>query len=134
MDAYSCTECGRCTSECPANQTGKLLSPRKIMMDTRDRLEEVGKNIDKHGKDFRDKKNLFDYIAEEELWACTTCNACVEACPVNIDPLNIIVEMRRYLVMEQSKMPQEIQMMLTKVENNGAPWQFSQADRFNWAQ
>jgi Fe-S oxidoreductase len=104
------------------------------MMDTRDRLEEVGKNIDKHGKDFRDKKNLFDYIAEEELWACTTCNACVEACPVNIDPLNIIVEMRRYLVMEQSKMPQEIQMMLTKVENNGAPWQFSQADRFNWAQ
>jgi heterodisulfide reductase subunit C len=133
MDAYSCTECGRCTSECPANQTGKKLSPRKIMMDTRDRLEEVGKNIDKHGKDYHDEKNLFNYITEEELWACTTCNACVQACPVNIDPLNIIVEMRRYLVMEQSKMPGEIQMMLTKVENNGAPWQFSPSDRFNWA-
>jgi heterodisulfide reductase subunit C len=133
MDAYSCTECGRCTSVCPANQTGKLLSPRKIMMDTRDRLEEVGKNIDSHGKNFNDEKNLFSYILEEELWACTTCNACVEACPVNIDPLNIIIEMRRYLVMEQSKMPSEIQTMLTKIENNGAPWQFSQADRFNWA-
>jgi heterodisulfide reductase subunit C len=133
MDAYSCTECGRCTSECPANQTGKKLSPRKIMMDTRDRLEEVGKNIDRNGKDYRDDKNLFNYITDEELWACTSCNACVEACPVNIDPLNIIVEMRRYLVMEQSKMPAEIQMMLTKVENNGAPWQFSQADRANWS-
>jgi heterodisulfide reductase subunit C len=133
MDAYSCTECGRCSSVCPASQTGKLLSPRKIMMDTRDRLEEVGRNIDEHGKDFRDEKNLFSYILEEELWACTTCNACVEACPVNIDPLNIIIEMRRYLVMEQSKMPAEIQTMLTKIENNGAPWQFAQADRFNWA-
>jgi Fe-S oxidoreductase len=133
MDAYSCTECGRCTSVCPANQTGKLLSPRKIMMDTRDRLEEVGKNIDAHGKDYRDEKNLFSYITEEELWGCTTCNACVEACPVNIDPLNIIIEMRRYLVMEQSKMPSEIQTMLTKIENNGAPWQFAQADRLNWA-
>jgi heterodisulfide reductase subunit C len=133
MDAYSCTECGRCTSECPANQTGKKLSPRKIMMDTRDRLEEVGKGIDKNGKDYKDEKNLFNYITEEELWACTSCNACVEACPVNIDPLNIIVEMRRYLVMEQSKMPSEIQMMLTKVENNGAPWQFAQADRANWS-
>jgi heterodisulfide reductase subunit C len=134
MDAYSCTECGRCSSVCPANQTGKLLSPRKIMMDTRDRLEEVGKNIDKQGSDFKDEKNLFNYITEEELWACTTCNACVEACPVNIDPLNIIIEMRRFLVMEQSKMPSEIQTMLTKIENNGAPWQFSQADRFNWSQ
>jgi heterodisulfide reductase subunit C len=133
MDAYSCTECGRCTSECPANQTGKKLSPRKIMMDTRDRLEEVGRNIDKHGSEYRDEKNLFNYITEEELWACTTCNACVQACPVNIDPLNIITEMRRYLVMEQSKMPGEIQMMLTKVENNGAPWQFSPSDRLNWA-
>jgi heterodisulfide reductase subunit C len=133
MDAYSCTECGRCTSECPANQTGKKLSPRKIMMDTRDRLEEVGRNIDKNDSEYRDEKNLFNYITEEELWACTTCNACVQACPVNIDPLNIITEMRRYLVMEQSKMPGEIQQMLTKVENNGAPWQFSPSDRFNWA-
>jgi len=134
MDAYSCTECGRCTSVCPANQTGKLLSPRKIMMDTRDRLEEVGKQLDKNGNGFRDEKNLFSYITEEELWACTSCNACTEACPVNIDPLAIIVEMRRYLVMEQSKMPAEIQMMLTRVENNGAPWQFAQADRFKWAE
>ena len=103
MDSYSCTECGRCTSNCPANQTGKLLSPRKIMMDTRDRLEEVGKNIDKHGKDFVDNKALVgDYITAEELWACTTCNACTEACPINIDPLSIIVDLRRYLVMEQS--------------------------------
>ncbi len=143
MDAYSCTECGRCSSVCPANQTGKLLSPRKIMMDTRDRLEEVGRFIDKNKKQQEavvggsniehDGKSLFDYITEEELWACTTCNACVEACPVNIDPLNIIVEMRRYLVMEQSKMPSEIQTMLTKIENNGAPWQFAQADRFKWA-
>jgi heterodisulfide reductase subunit C len=134
MDAYSCTECGRCTSECPANQTGKLLSPRKIMMDTRDRLEEVGKQVEQHGKDFRDGKNLFSYITEEELWACTSCNACTEACPVNIDPLAIIVDMRRYLVMEQSKMPQEIQMMLTRIENNGAPWQFAQADRAKWTE
>jgi len=133
MDAYSCTECGRCTSVCPANQTGKLLSPRKVMMDTRDRLEEVGKNIDKNGKDFRDDKNLFNYIVEEELLACTSCNACTEACPVNIDPLNIIIEMRRYLVMEQSKMPAEWQMMMNKIETNGAPWQFAQGDRFNWA-
>jgi len=133
MDAYSCTECGRCTSVCPASQTGKLLSPRKIMMDTRDRLEEVGRNIDKHGKDYRDEKNLFNYIQEEELLACTTCNACVEACPVLIDPLNIIIEMRRYLVMEQSKMPSEWQMMMNKIETNGAPWQFAQSDRFNWA-
>ena len=134
MDAYSCTECGRCTSVCPANQTGKLLSPRKIMMDTRDRLEEAGKNIDKHGKDFKDDKNLFSYISEEELWACTSCNACVDACPVNIDPLNIIIEMRRYLVMEQSKVPPELAAMFSKIENNGAPWQYAQADRLNWAQ
>lgn len=135
MDAYSCTECGRCTAECPANQTGKLLSPRKIMMDTRDRLVEVGKNVDKHGKDHDDGKALLsDYITEEELWACTSCNACVEACPVNIDPLNIIMEMRRYLVMEESKVPSELATMLTNVENNGAPWQFAQADRFKWAE
>ena len=132
LDSYTCTECGRCTAECPANQTGKLLSPRKIMMDTRDRLEEVGKNIDKHGKDHDDGKSLHDYISQEELWACTTCNACVEACPVNIDPLSIIMDMRRYLVMEESKVPSELASMVTNVENNGAPWQFSQADRLNW--
>ncbi len=133
MDAYSCTECGRCTQQCPAAQTGKLLSPRKIMMDTRDRLEEVGKNIDKHGKDHEDGKALLgDYIQEEELWACTTCNACVEACPVSIDPLSIIMDMRRSLIMEESKAPQELTAMLTNVENNGAPWQFAQTDRANW--
>ncbi|MEI6817363.1 MAG: (Fe-S)-binding protein [Bacteroidota bacterium] len=134
MDAYSCTECGRCTSVCPANLTGKLLSPRKIMMSTRDRLEEVGKNLDKNGKDFVDDKSLLnDYITTEELWACTTCNACVDACPVNIDPLNIIIELRRYLVMEQSAAPSELNGMFTNIENNQAPWQFSPADRLNWA-
>ncbi len=135
MDAYSCTECGRCTSSCPANLTGKLLSPRKIMMDTRDRLEEVGKNIDKHGADHDDGKSLLgDYISEEELWACTTCNACVEECPVNISPLEIIVDLRRYLVMEESKSPTELNGMYTNVENNGAPWAFPQADRLKWAE
>lgn len=134
MDAYSCTECGRCTSECPANQTGKLLSPRKIMMDTRDRLEEVGKGIDQSGKDFKDEKSLFSYISEEELWACTSCNACVQACPVNIDPLSIIIDLRRYLVMEESKVPSELAGMFTRIENNGAPWQFAQADRLKWAE
>jgi heterodisulfide reductase subunit C len=133
MDAYSCTECGRCTSECPANQTGKLLSPRKIMMDTRDRLEEAGRLADRHGSEYRDDQNLFNRISEEELWACTSCNACTQACPVNIDPLSIIIEMRRYLVMEQSRMPQEIQSMFNNIENNGAPWQFAQADRLKWA-
>ncbi len=133
MDAYSCTECGRCSEQCPANITGKLLSPRKIMMDTRDRLEEVGKNIDQHGADYTDGKSLLgDYISEEELWACTTCNACVEACPVSIDPLSIIVEMRRSLIMEDSKAPSELTGMLTNIENNGAPWQFATADRLNW--
>ncbi|MFT6996484.1 MAG: heterodisulfide reductase subunit C [Cryomorphaceae bacterium] len=135
MDAYSCTECGRCTSACPANMTGKLLSPRKIMMDTRDRLEEVGRNIDKHGKDYDDGKSLLgDYIKEEELWACTTCNACVDECPVNINPLEIIVDLRRYLVMEESKSPTELNGMFTNVENNGAPWAFPQADRLKWAE
>ncbi len=134
MDAYSCTECGRCTSECPANQTGKKLSPRKIMMDTRDRMEEVGKNIDKKGKEHQDGKSLLgDYISEEELWACTSCNACVQACPVNINPLEIIIELRRDLIMEQSKSPSSISTMLNNIQNNGAPWQFSPMDRANWA-
>jgi heterodisulfide reductase subunit C len=133
MEAYTCTECGRCTSVCPANITGKLLSPRKIMMDTRDRLTEVGNNIDKHGKDHVDGKSLLDdYISREEIWACTTCNACAEACPINIDPLNIIVELRRYAVMEESQAPASINNMFGNVENNGAPWKYSPADRFNW--
>lgn len=133
LDAYTCTECGRCTSSCPANQTGKLLSPRKIMMDTRDRLTEVGDNLRKHGKDYQDGKSLIgDYIKEEEIWACTSCNACVQECPVNIDPLSIIIDLRRFLVMEESKMPSELTGMLTNIENNGAPWQFSPADRLNW--
>lgn len=134
LDAYSCTECGRCTSSCPASQTGKLLSPRKIMMDTRDRLEEVGRNIDKNGSFADDGKSLLgNYITPEELWACTSCNACVQECPVNIDPLSIIVDLRRFMVMEQSAAPQELNLMLTNIENNGAPWQFSPADRLNWA-
>ncbi len=134
LNAYTCTECGRCTSECPANKTGKKLSPRKIMMDTRDRLEEVGKNIDANKGMFKDdgKQLLDDYITREELWACTTCNACVEACPVSIDPLSIIMDMRRYLVMEQSAAPMELNNMMTNVENNGAPWPYNQMDRLNW--
>ena len=134
MNAYTCTECGRCTSECPANQTGKRLSPRKVMMDTRDRLEEVGKNIDaNNGKFVPDGKQLLDdYISREELWACTTCNACVEACPVSIDPLSIIMEMRRFLVMEQSAAPTELNTMMANIENNGAPWPYNQMDRLNW--
>lgn len=135
MNAYTCTECGRCTSVCPANITGKLLSPRKIMMDTRDRMEEVGKNIDKHGADHNDGKSLLDdYITREEIWACTSCNACVEACPINIDPLAIIVDLRRYAVMEESVAPASINGMLGNVENNGAPWKYSPADRLNWAE
>jgi len=134
LNAYTCTECGRCTSECPANLTGKKLSPRKIMMDTRDRLEEVGKNIDANNGEFKDdgKQLLGDYITNEELWACTTCNACVEACPVSIDPLSIIMDMRRYLVMEQSAAPMELNNMMTNIENNGAPWPYNQMDRLNW--
>ena len=135
MEAYTCTECGRCTSVCPANITGKLLSPRKIMMDTRDRITEVGNNIDMHGKDFKDDKTLLDnYITREELWACTTCNACVDACPVNINPLEIITEMRRYVVMEESQAPASLNNMFGNMENNGAPWKYSNADRFNWSQ
>ena len=133
MNAYTCTECGRCTSSCPANQTGKELSPRAIMMKTRDRLEEVGANIDKNGKFVDDGKQLLnDFISPEELWACTTCNACVEECPVSIDPLSIIIEMRRFLVMEQSAASQELNVMMTNIENNGAPWQYNQMDRLNW--
>jgi heterodisulfide reductase subunit C len=134
MNAYTCTECGRCTSSCPANLTGKKLSPRKIMMDTRDRLEEVGKNIDANkGVFVPDNKSLLnDYVTPEELWACTSCNACVEECPVNISPLSIIMDMRRYLVMEQSAAPMPINAMMTNIENNGAPWQYSQQDRLNW--
>lgn len=134
LNAYSCTECGRCTAVCPANITGKKLSPRRIMMATRDRLEEVGKNINKNGKFVDDgKKLLDDYISREELWACTTCNACVEACPVLMYPLSIIFEMRRFMVMEQSSAPQELNLMMTNIENNAAPWQYNQADRLNWA-
>jgi ferredoxin len=135
LDAYTCTECGRCTSSCPANQTGKLLSPRKILMDTRDRLDEVGRNMDANGGNFSDdgKSLLGSYISEEELWACNTCNACTEACPVNLDPLSVIVDLRRYLIMEQSAAPGSLNMMFTNVENNGAPWQFSPSDRLNWA-
>jgi heterodisulfide reductase subunit C len=134
LNAYTCTECGRCTSSCPANQTGKKLSPRKIMMDTRDRMEEVGKNIDANkGVFIPDNKSLLnDYITQEELWACTSCNACVEECPVNISPLSIIMDMRRYLVMEQSAAPQSLNAMMTNIENNGAPWQYNQQDRLNW--
>ena len=134
MNAYTCTECGRCTSSCPANITGKKLSPRKIMMDTRDRMEEVGRNIDANkGVFVPDNKSLLnDYITPEELWACTSCNACVEECPVNISPLSIIIDMRRYLVMEQSAAPTSLNVMMSNIENNGAPWQYSQQDRLNW--
>ncbi|MCH4823153.1 (Fe-S)-binding protein [Gramella lutea] len=135
LNSYTCTECGRCTSECPANQTGKKLSPRKIMMDTRDRVEEVGEIINKNGKFEDDGKQLLDdYILREELWACTTCNACVEACPVGIDPLSIILDMRRYLVMEQSAAPNELAIAMTNIENNGAPWPYNQMDRLKWAE
>lgn len=134
MNAYTCTECGRCTAECPANITGKLLSPRKIMMDTRDRMEEMGRNIDQYGKDYSDGKSLLDdYISREEIWACTTCNACVQACPVNIDPLSIILDLRRYAVMEEANVAGSLNAMFSNVENNGAPWKYSPADRFNWA-
>lgn len=136
LNAYTCTECGRCTSECPANQTGKLLSPRKIMMDTRDRLTEVGENIQKNkGVFVPDGKQLLNnYISTEELWACTSCNACVQACPIDIDPLSIIMSMRQYLVMEESAAPTDLNNMMGNIENNGAPWPFNQQDRINWVQ
>ncbi len=134
LNAYSCTECGRCTNVCPANITGKKLSPRKIMMNTRDRLEEVSKNIDKNKGGFVDdgKKLIDDYISREELWACTSCNACVEECPISIDPLSIILDMRRYLVMEEASAPAELNNMMSNIENNGAPWPYNQMDRLNW--
>ena len=135
MDAYSCTECGRCSSACPANQTGKLLSPRKIMMDTRDRMEDIGRNISKNGTFTDDGKSLLhDYITVEELRACTTCNACVQECPVSISPLDIIIKLRRYLVMEESNSPQEWTAMFGNVENNFAPWKFSPDERDKWAE
>ena len=133
LNAYSCTECGRCTSVCPANMTGKKLSPRKIMMDTRDRIEEIGNNIDTNGKYINDNKKLLgDYISVEELWACTSCNACVEECPISINPLSIIMDMRRNLVMEDSSAPSELNNMMSNIENNGAPWPYNQQDRLNW--
>ena len=136
MNAYSCTECGRCTSECPANLTGKKLSPRKIMMDTRDRLEKVSKNISVNkGKFVDDGDRLLDnYITKEELWACTSCNACVEACPINIDPLSIIMDMRQYLIMEESSAHPDLNNMMNNIENNGAPWPYNQQDRELWIQ
>lgn len=135
MDAYSCTECGRCSAACPANITGKLLSPRKIMMDTRDRMEEVGKNISANGE-FKDdgKSLLHNYITVEELRACTTCNACVQECPVSISPLDIIIQLRRHLVMEESNSPQEWTTMFSNVENNFAPWKFSPDERDKWVE
>ncbi|WP_438963017.1 4Fe-4S dicluster domain-containing protein [Nonlabens sp.] len=134
LNAYTCTECGRCTSECPANITGKKLSPRAIMMKTRDRLEEVGAVINKEGTWKDDGKTLLnDHITTEELWACTSCNACVEACPIGIDPLSIIMDMRRYLVLENSAAPTDLNNALTNIENNGAPWPYNQQDRLNWA-
>lgn len=133
LDAYSCTECGRCSSACPANQTGKMLSPRKIMMDTRDRLEEVGKSIAKHGTWHDDSRALLhDYISVEEINACTTCNACVQECPVSINPLDIILQLRRNLVMEESNTPAEWATLFGNVENNFAPWKFNPEEREKW--
>lgn len=132
MDAYTCTECGRCTSSCPANITGKKLSPRKVVMDVRDRTEELGRYRRKNKGDMSDGKDLFQRITDEEIWACTTCNACVKECPVNIDPLAVILELRRYQVMEKAAGPGEINATFSNIENNGAPWQFSSEDRLGW--
>lgn len=133
LDAYTCTECGRCSDVCPANSTGKLLSPRKVMMETRDRLEEVGKNISFNKKFQEDEKSLHNYISEEELRACTTCSACIEACPVSINPMDIILQMRRYMIMEKSSAPQEWTIMFRNMEINFAPWKFSPEDRAAWS-
>ncbi len=135
MDSLACTQCGRCTDVCPANQTGKLLSPRKIIMNVRARMEEKGPQMVKNGKDFDDSRSLLrDYISEEELWACTTCNACAQECPININHPSIIIDLRRYLVMEESAAPTELNTIFSNIENNGAPWQYSQDDRMNWAE
>lgn len=134
FNSLSCTECGRCTSVCPANITGKRLSPRKLMMDLRARMKEKGPLLKQNGRDYDDGRSLLrDYITEEELWACTTCNACAQECPININQPSLVVEMRRYLVMEEGSAPGEIKAMLSNIENNGAPWQYSPEDRLNWA-
>ena len=134
FNSLSCTECGRCTSVCPANITGKRLSPRKLMMDLRARMKEKGPLLKQNGRDYDDGRSLLrDYISEEELWACTTCNACAQECPININQPSLVVEMRRYLVMEEGAAPGEIKAMLSNIENNGAPWQYSPEDRLNWA-
>lgn len=134
LDSLSCTECGRCTSVCPANLTGKKLSPRKIMMDLRARMKEKGPEMVRKGRDYNDWKSLLrDYISEEELWACTTCNACARECPVNINHPSLIIDMRRYLVMEEGSAPGQLKAMFSNIENNGAPWQYSPEDRLNWA-
>jgi len=134
FDSLSCTECGRCTSVCPANITGKKLSPRKIMMDLRARMKEKGPLMIKNGRDFSDNRSLLrNFISEEELWACTTCNACAKECPININHPTLIVDMRRYLVMEEASAPGELKAMFNNIENNGAPWQYSAEDRLNWA-
>jgi heterodisulfide reductase subunit C len=134
MNAYSCTECGRCSIVCPANLTGKKLSPRAIMMKTRDRLEEVGKNLSHNKGSFLEdgKQLLNDYISPEEIWACTSCSACIEACPIEIDPLSIIMDMRQYLTLEQSSAPSQLNSMMSNIENNGAPWPFNHQDRLQW--
>jgi len=134
FDSLSCTQCGRCTSVCPANLTGKKLSPRKIIMDLRARMNEKGPLMVKNGRDFNDNRSLLrDYISEEELWACTTCNACAKECPININHPTFIVDMRRYLVMEEASAPGELKAVFNNIENNGAPWQYSAEDRLNWA-
>ncbi len=135
LDSLACTECGRCTSVCPANLTGKKLSPRKIVMDVRARMKEKGPGILKNGKEYSDNRSLLrDYVSEEELWACTLCNACAQECPININQPAMIVGMRRYLVMEESAAPAELNSIFSNIENNGAPWQFSQEDRMRWAE